>query len=80
MSLAKVWMSMQQMLAWQPTNLLDANQEFEDGISQGLVSPNATDFSAEGEHRTVDLKPGGADLAVNFDTRREYVAGQMFKR
>jgi len=27
-----------------------------------------------GEHREIELKPGGREIPVNFDTRQEYVA------
>eukprot|EP00435_Cladocopium_sp_Y103_P039517 s1624_g10.t1 len=65
----KVWMSMQQMLAWQPTNPADANQEFEDTFCLSF----SASYDYFGEHRDVDLKPGGADIPVTFDTRQEYV-------
>lgn len=65
----KVWMSMQQMLAWQPANPADANQEFEDTFCLSF----SASYDYFGEHRDVDLKPGGADISVTFDTRQEYV-------
>lgn len=31
----------------------------------------------QGEMKHVDLKPGGGDLPVTYDTRKEYVAWAM---
>ncbi len=31
-----------------------------------------------GEHREIELKPGGCEMPVTFDTRQEYVAWWMW--
>ncbi|CAK9039718.1 Probable E3 ubiquitin-protein ligase HERC3 (HECT domain and RCC1-like domain-containing protein 3) (HECT-type E3 ubiquitin transferase HERC3), partial [Durusdinium trenchii] len=65
----KVWMSIQQMLSWEPSDPAHANQEFEDTFC--LTFSASYDYFGEMKH--VDLKPGGGDLPVTYDTRKEYV-------
>ncbi|CAE7257118.1 UBE3A [Symbiodinium natans] len=65
----KVWMSLEQLLSWQPSTD-NPNQEFEDTFC--LTFSACYDYF--GENRTVDLKPGGSEIPVTFDTRREYVS------
>jgi len=64
----KVWLSLQQLLAWTQTTD-NANKEFEDTFCLSFTA--SYDFF--GEARSVDLKPGGQDIPVNFDNRSEYV-------
>ncbi|CAJ1427302.1 unnamed protein product [Effrenium voratum] len=64
----KVWMSMQQLLSWQPTTE-NPNQEFEDTFCLTF----SANYDYFGEMRSVDLKPNGQEISVNFDNRQEYV-------
>ena len=64
----KVWMSLQQLLAWQATTS-NPNQEFEDTFCLSF----SASYDYFGEHREIELKPGGREIPVNFDTRQEYV-------
>jgi hypothetical protein len=41
----EVWMSMQQMLAWQPANPADANQEFEAAVGWSMCGRKRQWFS-----------------------------------
>jgi len=62
------WLSLQKLMSWSPSTD-DPNREFEDTFCLSFTA--AYDFF--GEARTVELKPGGESLAVNFDNRSEYV-------
>lgn len=64
----KVWMSLQQLLNWRPSTD-DPNKEFEDLFCLTF----AATYDVFGETRTQELKPGGEQIPVNFDTRKEYV-------
>jgi len=64
----KVWLSLQQMLSWEPSTD-NPNKEFEEVFCLSF----AATYDYFGETRTVDLRPGGAETMVDFDHRFEYV-------